>query len=231
MIVTNHQIKQKEVIDQIALKVSNNSLNFSTVAPVEDYAKDTRICLTSIHLPHQNLLEKVQKELIEPLKEIEPSFYYYPSEGLHMSIKNIRVINDPPHFNESDVAKATEIFQKVIPQHQKFNVYFYRLLLFPNNLALIGTTDDELDKIVLELDQKLRENSIPDDKIYANSKYFFSNMTLARFNSVSSEAFKQKVKELSASLQFEPYQVDSVTLITCNAVFQDKNIRGTWGLK
>ncbi len=231
MTITDHQLKQQEVIDHIALQVSNRSLNFSTVAPVEDYANDPRICLTSIHLPNQQLLGKVQRELIDPLKAIEPNFYYYPSDGLHMTIKNIRVINNPPHFNEDDVKKAAKIFGEVIPQHKKFNVYFYRLLLFPNNLALIGTTDEELDRIILDLDQKLQTNNIPDDKVYVNSKNFFSNMTLARFNNPPSEAFKHKVGELSGSLKFGPYQVDSVTLITCNAVFQGKNIRGTWELK
>lgn len=230
MTITDHQLKQQDVIDHIALQVNNHSLNFSTVAPVEDFVNDPRICLTSIHLPHQHLIEKVQRELIDQLKVIEPNIYYYPSDGLHMTIKNIRVINDPPHFSEVDVKKAEMIFSKVIPQHKKFNVYFYRLLLFPNNLALIGTTDEELDRIILDLDQKLQANDIPDDKVYANSKYFFSNMTLARFNNPPSEAFKHKVSELSESIKFKPYQVDSVTLITCNAVFQNRHIINAWNL-
>ncbi|PWU24153.1 hypothetical protein C5B42_00445 [Candidatus Cerribacteria bacterium 'Amazon FNV 2010 28 9'] len=231
MSVTNHQSKQREVIDHIALQVSNNSLNFSTVSPVEDYAKDPRICLTSVHFPHKNLIDKVQREIIEPLRKIEPSLYYYPNDGLHMTIKNVRVINNPPHFNEDDVRKAIEVFSKVIPQHKKFNVYFYRLLLFPNNLALIGTTDEELDHIVLDLDKQLKANDVPDDKAYANSQYFFSNMTLARLIGIPSTVFTQKVEELSESLRFESYQVDSVSLITGNAVFRDKKIIGSWELK
>ena len=148
-----------------------------------------------------------------------------------MTIKSIRVINDPPHFNEEDVQKAEKIFDETIPQHKKFNVYFYRLLLFPNNLALIGTTDEELDNIILDLDKKLTAEGIPDDKVYTNSQYFFSNMTLTRFSTPPSDIFKQKVTELSDSLEFEPYQVDSVTLLTCNAVLRNKQIRGTWELK
>jgi len=148
-----------------------------------------------------------------------------------MTIKNIRVINDPPHFNKDDIVKATKIFNEVIPQRQKFNVYFYRLLLFPNNLALIGTSDEELDGIILELDQKLKAQDIPDDKVYSNTKYFFSNMTLVRFNNNPSEEFKRKVEKLSASLKFDRYQVDSVTLVTCNAVFKNRKIIRTWSLK
>jgi len=231
MTITTHQLKQKEVVDLIASQVNNNSLNFSTVSPVDDFANDPRTCLTSIHLPQQGLLHQLQQDLIEPLRKIEPDFYFYPSDCLHMTIKNVRVINDPPHFNEEDIQKTERIFAETIPQHKKFNVYFYRLLLFPNNLALIGTTDEELDKIILDLDNKLASGGIPDDKVYMNSQYFFSNITLARFGTTPSETFRQKVAQLSESLNLKPYQVDSVTLLTCNAVLKNKQIRGTWGLK
>jgi 2'-5' RNA ligase len=231
MTLINHQREQQKVINKIADQINNNSLNFSTVSSVDDFVKDPRICLTSIHLPHRYLLDQVQQDLIEPLKKIEANFHYYPSDCLHMTIKNVRVINHPPHFSEEDVQNAERIFSETIPQHKKFNVYFYRLLLFPNSLALIGTTDEELDSVILDLDNKLTISCIPDDKVYTNSQYFFSNMTLARFNTSPSKAFRQKIVELSESLKFDPYQVDSVTLLTCNAVLKNKQLRGTWELK
>ncbi len=42
---------------------------------------------------------------------------------------------------------------------------------------------------------------------------------------------EQKVKEISATLQFSAYTVDSVTLLTGNAVFKKRSIKGTWHLK
>ncbi len=205
-------------------------MEFSTVAPVSDYANDARICLTSVHLPHQNLIAKVQDHLINPLKRIAPDFFFYPSDSLHMTVKNIRVINDPPHFTEEDIKKSEQVLESVIRRHKKFNVYFYRLLVFPNNLALIGTTDPELDSIILDLDNELNIAGVPDDKKYMNSQYFFSNMTLARFNTLPSKEFLQKVEELSQSLKLEPYTVDSLTLIACTAVFMRKNVIRTWSL-
>ncbi len=229
-IFSPHQQKQIEVINSIEQQIKSNSMGFSTVAPVSDYKNDTRVCLTSVHLPHQQLITQVQDSLIKPLQEISPDYFFYPSDSLHMTIKNIRVINDPPHFTEEDIRKAESVFESVIPHHKKFNVYFYRLLLFPNNIALIGTTDPELDSIVLDLDKELNNAGVPDDKKYMNSQYFFSNMTLARFNRAPSEEFLRKVEELSQSLSFEPYSVDSGTLITCTAVFTKKNIIKTWNL-
>ena len=229
--MTEHQLKQIEVIDKIEQQVETNSLSFSTVSPAQNYDKDSRKCLTSVHLPDKKLLLQIQQTLINPLRKVAPDFYYYSSDSLHMTIKNIRVVNDPPHFNEEVVKKAQKVFSEIITKHQQFQVYFYRLLLFPNNLALVGTTDSELDNIILDLDQSLKKAEIPDDKTYINSRYFFSHMTLARFNSSPPEEFKKKVGELSNSLKFEPYTVDSVTLLSCNAFLKNRQIKGKWRLR
>jgi len=226
-----HQEKQVEVIDQIEEQVKNSSLVFSTVSPVEDYEDDPRVCLTSVHLPHEGLLTKIQELFIRPLCNISPEHYYYPSDSLHITIKNVKVINDPPHFTNEDVEKVKEVFSKVILTHTKFNVYFYRLLIFPNNLALMGTTDPELDSIILDLDKRLKEVGVPDDKQYINSRYFFGNITLARFRHPMSQKYKNKIEELSDSLSFDPYTVDSVTLLSCNAVLKKRRIISTWNLK
>ncbi len=220
--MTFHQQQQIKVINKIEQSILQNSLNFSTVAPVDDFENDSRICLTSLHFPNQKLIDDVQK-IISELKKVEPNFYYYPPQSLHLTIKNIRVINDPPNFNQKDVEKAQQIFGEVISKHKKFKIYFYRLLLFPNNLALVGTTDPELDEIILDLDEKLNKAGIPDDKKYNNERYFFSNMTLARFSGLSPR-FSSKVKELSAKIELDPYEVDSVALVTGNAVFKNQKI-------
>lgn len=231
MPITQHQLSQQQVINQIEQQIAHQAINFTTVSPVTDYAHDPRICLTSVHLLKKNLIQQIQTTLIQPLKNIEPNLYYYPNDCLHMTIKNIRIVHDKTNFTAADVQKAKNIFNETIPLHQKFKVYFYRLLLFPNNLALIGTTDAELDQIILDLDKKLTAAGIPDNKTYANAKYFFSNITLARFNQPVSTAFKQQVVTLSRNLKFEPYQVDTVSLLTCNAVLKNKHLQGTWKLR
>lgn len=229
--MTDHQLKQQQVINKIEEQIKSNSLNFSIVSPVADLENDPRICLTSVHLPKENLKQQIQQFLIEPLRKLTPDFYYYTPDSLHITIKNIRVINNPPHFTKEDVEKVKKVFTEIVPQHKQFNVYFYKLLLFPNSLALMATTDPELDDVILTLDNELNSAGVPDDKVYTNSKYFFSNMTLARFSTTPSEEFKQKVQELSNTLNLKPYTIDSVTLLTCNAVFKNRQIKGTWKLQ
>lgn len=228
--LTKHQEKQIEVVSKIEKQIESNSLTVSTVKPVEDFINDKRLTLTSVHFPSEFLKNKIL-DLVKPLKEISPEFYYFPTEALHTTIKNIRVINDPPNFSDEDVDKAKKIFSDVIPNHYKFKIYFYKLLLFPNNLALIGTTDEELDNIIFDLDKKLKKSNVADDKQYVNSKYFFCNITLARFSQPISEEFRKKVKEISEKMKFEPYVVDSVSLLKTNVVLHEPKIIGTWKLK
>jgi hypothetical protein len=228
--VTSHQKKQIEVISKIENQIQSGSLSFSTVSPVEDFEKDPRICLTSVHLP-SGLLKKQVLDLLKPLKDISPKHYYFPSDSIHITIKNIRVINYPPHFSSNDIVMAKKVFSETIPNHFQFKIYFYKLLLFPNNLALVGTTDKELDNIIFDLDQKLKESGIADDKHYINSKYFFCNITLARFSKPISDEFRKKVMELSNGININPYIVNSASLLISNAVLHDPNIIGTWNLK
>lgn len=226
----NHRQQQTEIINGIAKQIENNTFSATTVKPIDDFENDSRKCLTGVHFLKPELINQIKKELIEPLQKIEPDFYYL-TDSLHLTIKNVRTIDYTPLFTQNDVEKSKKVFSKTIPKHKKFNVYFYRLLLFKNSLTLVGTTDPELDKIIFDLDKRLKTENIADDKVYANSKYFFASVTLARFGSFPSKEFINKVEELSKAIKFNPYKIDWVSLVTSNAVLKNKEIIGTWELK
>jgi 2'-5' RNA ligase len=226
-----HRQHQTDIIDRIAADIAAGSCRTSTVTPVADFAHDPRICLTSVHLPRPELTDAISQSLIRPLTAADPELYYYGTDALHITVKNIRVINDPPTFTDGDIATAERIFSAVIPRHRAFTVTFYRLLLFPNNLALMGTTEPGLDGIIHDLDTELTAAGLSDDKIYLNDRYFFCNMTLSRFPHPPTERFAAAVAGLAAtSLPLPPYRVDSVSLITTNAAFRNGKIRGHWNL-
>jgi hypothetical protein len=227
---TDHQKNQLKVIDDIEKSLLNNQDSFSVVEPVADFLNDNRMALTAVHFPKKDFLEKIREEVIEPLKQVSPNHFYYPDEFIHMTVKNVKTINDPPIFSEKDIEIAKQVFEEVIPKHKSFKVYYYRLFLFKHNFALMGTTDPGLDNIILELDKKLKEAGVPDDKVYLNSKYFFSNVTLARFNEPVSKEFKEKLVEISENMKPFSYEIDSTTLLTCNAVMNKRTDVKTWKL-
>ncbi|MCK4588263.1 hypothetical protein KAT60_00415 [Candidatus Woesebacteria bacterium] len=229
--ITKHQKKQLDVIKKVETQVQNKSIGFSMVSEVEDYKNDPRICLTSLHFPTPTLAEKLKKDIQDPLRTISPNHYYYPESSLHTTIKNIRVINYSPHFNKDDVEKAKKVLAKVVPKHHRFKIYYYKLLMFPTSLSLMGTTDPEYDQLIVDLDKELRRVGVPDDKNYVNKKYFFSNITLARLQLKPSEKFKQKVLEISENLNLAPYTIDSVSLIVGNAVLHNHRKIKTYKLK
>lgn len=229
--MNSHQSKQKQIIEEMDRQVRNNALNFSSVASIDNYETDSRLCLTSVHIPSKVFTHKIQSSLIQQLQHIKPEYYYYSDNSLHITIKNVRVVNNPPHFTEETTTLATGVFNDIVQHNKKFRIYFYKLILFPNNVSLIGTTDPEFDDLFLDLDKGLKAAGIPDDKRYLNAKYFFCTMTLCRFNTEPSSKFVEKVKELENSIMLEPYEVDSVTLLTCNAMFKKQNLLGTWDLQ
>lgn len=229
--MNTHREKQIEIIKTIIEQVRTDSLQATAVVPVSDFENDNRICLTSVHFPSMQFVHSVLSHITEPLKNLFPEAYCYPDTSLHFTIKNIRVIENPPSFTEEDVQKAIHLFQQIVPQHKSFRVYPHKLLVFKNNLALICTTDEELDRLILELDDELRNVGIPDNKRYANSRYFFCNMTLMRFALPPPESFLEKVKELSDNLPVSEYIVDSVNLLTGNAAMKKLQVRGKWELK
>jgi len=228
--MTLHQQRQVEIINQIEQQIATNSLQATAVVPVNDFDSDNRICLTSIHFPQAQYVNSIYSSISEPLMKVFPEAYYYSPSSLHLTIKNIQVIDNPPTFSESEIEIAKKIFSFIIPQHHTFTIYPYRLLIFKNNIALMSTTDEELDNIILDLDCELERAGLPDNKKYANKQYFFSNMTLARFSTIPPKLFIEKVRELSSLLTIPAYRVDSVSLISSNAVMKKMNLHGKWNL-
>ncbi|NTU73839.1 hypothetical protein HGB07_06795 [Candidatus Roizmanbacteria bacterium] len=228
--MTDHQQEQIKIIDDIERHMLDQAFQISTVTPVENFLVDTRLFLSGLHFPNPELYAQITP-IIESLRDVFPEAHYYTAETIHFTIKNVKVINDPPHFTADDVDKARRAFADVIPHHRKFHIYFYRLLLFPNSVALMGTTDPELDEIIFDLDTALNSVGVPDDKMYANSRYFFCNCTLARFDGVSTQRFIEKVRKLSQTLLFQPYKVDTVTLASGNAVLNCLQKYDTWKLR
>lgn len=228
--VTEYQKGQLEVIRTIENQIENDTVSFSIVLPTENYDTDPRMALTSVHFPKPELITYVTSQLQEPLKKIAPEHYYYSPESLHLTIKNVRTTAEPRGYTPEEIEQTNHVFSQVLTHHKPFKAYFFRLLQFKLNLALVGTTDPELDSIILDLDKELDAAGVPDNKVYANKDHFFAMMTLLRFVDEPTSTFQDKINELSSTISFPPYTIDTISLVTANAVMKKRTVIGEWKL-
>lgn len=213
----NYTSQQKILVKKLEDSFATGHHQSSIVEMLEDYASSDQRCLTSVVFIPKSIADKITNYIINPLKEIEPDHYYYPPESMHLTIKNIRTVNYPPLFNETDINKANELFQKVVPKYSAFNFNVEDVVLFPTSLSVMSYSSDVLQKLVMNLDNGLKEISVPDNKKYISDTIFWGNITVCRFTKQPSEKFVEMVKKMR-SIKIDELKVEKISLITCNAV-------------
>jgi len=184
---------------------------------MEDYEADQAMCLTSVVFPPTSFCERIQAELIDPLRKLDPSHYYYPPQSLHVTIKNVRTIASPANFGEAEISAAQDVFATVVPAFPELPLSFEEVVAFGNSAAVVGYSDRSLGELILGLDEGLRKAELPDDKKYISDSVFFGSITLCRFRGLPSEEFVQRLSELSADFTAK-LPVEVVDLVVCNAV-------------
>lgn len=210
------QKKQLDLIRQMESDFASGTATSTVVAMQTDYVNDPQLCLTCVSfLPH-DIVDTIQKQLIRPLSVIEPDFYFYPNQSLHITIQNIRVISDPPHFNEIDIAKAQQLLQNFIPAYEPFVFEFSGILLLPTSLAVIVLITPEYDHFVRAFRQTLISADVPDDKQYFSDEIIFANTTICRYTHEPSQEFLDEVAKHKQTL-FGSMNVEEVSLIQTNA--------------
>lgn|GEM_PF-434090 len=224
-------IEQKQLVKEIKLFLAKGVVKSTVVEMQSEYEHDDQTCLTSLVFIPKNIAHKITKIIIEPLRQLEPKYYYYPAESMHLTIKSIRTIHKLPLFTENDAAKVDRLFKKIIPKFRNFSFQLEDLVKFPTSLSLMGYCNDTLQKLVKELDAGLKQIGVPDNKKYFSDEIFFGNITLCRFTHQPSEAFVKKVKELE-NIKIGKLVIDKINLIICNLVCHPKTRRivGTYRL-
>lgn len=213
--------KQKKLVKELKISYTLNN-NAPTIIEIQpDYATDNQICLTLVTFIPPDITDKIYKNIIEPLKNIEPNHYYYPPESMHITIKNIRTIHWPPLFNGQDIKKADELFKKTIPQFPAFHFNIEDVILFPISLSVMAYSSDVLQKLIFALDAGLKQIGLPDNKKYLSSTVYWGNITLCRFISKPSKNFTNQVKKMR-KLKIGQIKIKNIKLITCNAVCHPK---------
>jgi hypothetical protein len=214
---------QKRAVNQLRAG-SHNDLRASVIPIRSDYKTDTAMCLTSVAFLPAGIGQDVYRRIVRPLKAIEPDHHYYPPDSMHITIKNIRTIHNPPLFTGADVRKVDRLFAELIPQHPSISFWLEEVVSLQTSAVLIAYSDVGLRDLVRALDAGLNEIGVPDDKRYVSDDVYFGNVTLCRYTRPPSKEFRDAVEGMSHAYR-ETLKVEVVHLIACNAVCDPESRR------
>ena len=187
------------------------------VTPVKDYATDIRVCLAGVVFLPKDIEEKIISEVINPLREADPRQYYYVPSSFHITIQNVRTIENPPLFTDSDIKKSRDVFSKIIPQFKPISFSLESIFQLPTSLSICAFTDSFLGSLAKELRSKLAEAGVPDNKKYADNDIVIANSTFCRFQTKPNEEFLSKVNHLK-NIHIGEFEANKVELVTTNCV-------------
>lgn len=223
-IMENYKSKQQKTISEMEKTFIRGGQKSTIVEMRQDYFNDNQIALTSIIRIDSKICNKITEEVIEPLRQIDPNHFYFSPESMHITIKNIRTINNPPSFTQEDVDKASTLFSKLIPKFDSFEFEIEDVILFPTSISVMAYSNKTLYDLVTALDKGLNEIGVPDNKQYFSNSVFWGNITICRFTEKPSNEFVEKVKSLRYS-KFGKQRVDKINLVEMNAVLNPRYLK------
>jgi hypothetical protein len=202
--------EQDKVFDEIEeIKVGGR---VSLVTPSDDFTQDRRICLTIICFPPKTVIKRIMKEIISPLKEADPSHYYYPERSLHYTINNVRTISDPPQFTKEDIEKLKGIN---LPKGMRFDFGgLYRMTI---GIGIRGYPDRHTVDSILGLRRNMAQIGVPDIKTYVHPEIVIGNTSVCRFYGRPNAKF-DRVYERIKHIKLGEIRVEKVSLVETNGV-------------
>jgi 2'-5' RNA ligase len=213
----NYLDKQKNLVKELENSFRTKNYSSTVVDMQSDYENDDQICLTSVVLLPDRITSAIVQKISKVLKDIDPTQYFYQPASMHLTIKNIRTINNPPLFNDSDIKRVKSVFHNTVSKFSTFDFAVEDLILFPTSISVMAYASDELQKLVLALDRALNEAGVPDNKKYISDSVFWGNITICRFTKEPSQELIKAAQGMR-DIKIDGFRVEQVDLITCNAV-------------
>lgn len=225
-----YQDQQKELIKELQEKFDSGAATASVIESVDDFESDTRLCLTVLAFPPKEVLARID-QIQNRLREADEDQYYYPEHAIHITVKNIRVVADPPGYTDEDVAKVCDVAREVVKRHEPFSVHYETFLRAPTSISAAAYTDDHYGDLVLDLINSLKEAGVPDNKKYISDDVFFINSSFVRYTKQPNEKFFEVLHELEAK-DLGSFEVKDISVITTNAVLAEHTFtnHGTYKL-
>lgn len=207
------------------LESLDRNLDVSTVSTVGDFEKDSRMSLTMVYFLPEELKEKIQKNILEPLKRTDPFQYYYPLDALHITIQNVRVVADPPNFTEQDIDSLKKLASYMeIEEQGKLAIQLDGLFKMPTGISIKGYPNIHTQEFILKLRRKLLEIGVADDKKYLSPSIVINNTTLCRFYKPPNKEFLKTFEKIK-NINLGNIYVDRISLVSTNAVCHKNKIK------
>ncbi len=215
-IMTLFQRTQLDLMRQMELTLASDS-NTSTIVPFQaDYATDNQMCLSVNAFLSRAIGLSIQTKLIDPLRQIDPTQYYYSNGSLHITFHSVRIIHNPPSYTDLDIKNSKQLLAKFVPPERPFPFVLQGVLSMPTSVSLIALVTPEYDQFIRRLRHEFISSGIPDDKKYFTDKMVFANTTICRYTHKPSQEFLEKVAELK-NLFIGEYTAEKVCLVETNA--------------
>jgi hypothetical protein len=207
---------QKQLVQEIAKHNPKYSSRMSEVPISTEFAFSKERCLTLVAFPDEQFCERVSSILISPLRMYDRAQHYYAKNAMHITIKNVRCLKDPPNFSKVDTDRVGCAFAERIAHHPPIYFSFEDILVLPTSIAVAGYCSRALFHLIRDLDDGLDSINFPDDKRYASDEIYFCNLTFCRFRRLPTADFFDRVRQL----EWKPATllVKKLNLISCNPV-------------
>ncbi len=214
---TPYQLRQLELMGQMSSIAISTGPTTTIVAMQPDYANDPQMCLAVVSYLPKSITDDIYKRIVQTLQTIEPDFYYFPQEALHITIQNIRTVALPPHFSPADIAVVDDVLQDACGAVQKpFIIELTNVIRMPTSVMIAALASPVYSTFITNLRSQLAGAGVADDKQYFTDEMVFANCTFCRYTHNPSPQFIEKLEEFR-NINFGQITIDNASLITTNA--------------
>lgn len=141
-------------------------------------ANDKRMGISLLIRPSEQIKLKI-KDLLDKMKKIEPSQYYYPIKDIHVTLFDF--ITARQNFNYTD--KQVKVFQKIVESVlediEKFEINFDGIVASDGAIMVKGYYQKQMECIRQRLRREIIEHNLKIDERYTTRS---CHITIARFS-------------------------------------------------
>ena len=211
--------RQRAVVESLRFGAPRVERRPTLVPFRDDYASEPGRCLTTLCFLPASVASAVRDRIVAPLRDVAPRHYWLDTDSLHCTVKNVRVVSDPPSFGEAEIARVDAMLREVVARHEPFEIPFEQVVAFERSISIVGYPGERMVALVEDVDRGLSEIGLPDDKSYV-ADVVLANITICRFVARPEDELLLRLAAADRDGRFEPFAVpvERFVLLSGNAV-------------